>query len=144
MNIYKYFNNPKELDGYEKAQETVPSIFWDKYKYNINELRKRLKYITKSPKYACEYAEYIIHAPFPEGESYIAKNARYAYTYAAYVLKGPFPLGETAIATDSHFSYLYAQDVLKGPFPLGEKAIFSDESYKKLYVEFLEELKNKK
>ena len=138
MNIYNLHSKPESLDHFEKVTETNPAIFWDKYKDNKEELKKRQKHIAKSLKYAYRYAKDILKAPFPAGEEAIAKDYAkdyaYAYYYARDVLKGPFPAGEEAIAKSAEYSYYYVRDVLKGPFPAGEEAISKDAGYAKLYA----------
>ena len=63
LNLYKLHSNPKLLKYYDIADEKIPAIFWEKYKNNLVELKKR--------------------------EPAIAKNAEYAYFYAKYILKNP-------------------------------------------------------
>lgn len=91
MNLYKLHSDPKSLDLHDEARESIPHIFWGKYKNSLEELKKR--------------------------EDAIAKDSKYAYQYANDIIKGPFPKGEDSIATDSDYAYSYAEDVLKGPFP---------------------------
>ena len=100
MNIYKYYDKPGELRGYEQATMVVPELAYS--------------YAKKTGK------------RFPEGERAIAIEAYYAYGYAREVLEGRFPEGEAAIASDASYAYYYAMDVLKGRFPEGEAAIASD------------------
>ena len=97
MNLYNLHSNPESLDHFEKVTANNPAIFWERYKKNKEELKKR--------------------------EKYIAKSAQYSYYYAKNILKGPFPLGEEAIAKDTVYANEYAKEVLKGPFPAGEEAI---------------------
>ena len=127
MNLYKLHSKPESLDHYETVSNSNPDIFWDKYKNNPEELKKREKYIAKSTKYAYKYASEVLKGPFPAGEEIISKDIYFALEYAKYVLKGKkFPAGEEAISNDEQYSYLYARDILKGPFPLGEDAISKD------------------
>ena len=123
MNIYKLHSEPESLDHFEKATETNPDVFWEKYKNKPEELKKREKYIAKSADFSFYYAVDILSAPFPAGEEAIAKSAGYAYDYAADALKGPFPAGEAAIAKDEYFASLYAKNVLKKDFYLNGKLI---------------------
>ena len=67
MNLYNFHNTPESLYQYETVYETNPLFFWEKYKNNPEELRKR--------------------------EKYLAKDARCAYYYARDVLKGAIPRG---------------------------------------------------
>ena len=129
MNLYNLHSNPESLDLYGKVTETNPDFFWEKYKNKPEELKKREKYIAKSPFYAYSYAKNILKGPFPTGEEAIAKKAEYSYYYADTVIERPFPAGEEAIATDQYYAIEYAKDILKGPFPAGEAAIAKDYAY---------------
>ena len=79
MNLYKLHSNPESLDHFEKVTANNPAIFWEKYKKNKEELKKREKYIAKSPKHAYYYAQSILKGPFPLGEEAIAKDVVSAY-----------------------------------------------------------------
>ncbi|MGZ8924359.1 MAG: hypothetical protein ACXW2E_00615 [Nitrososphaeraceae archaeon] len=83
MNLYNYYNNPEQLQGYQTAIITMPDM-------------------------AYYHANNVLKGPFPEGEKAIATNAEYSYSYAVHVLKGPFPKGEPAITNEPAYSYLYA------------------------------------
>ena len=130
MNLYKLHSEPAALDHFEKVSETNPDVFWEKYKKNKEELKKREKHIAKNASFAHLYAKDVLKGPFPAGEeAIITKNdALYVNAYARDVLKGPFPAGEAAIAKSPHNAYHYAKDVLKGPFPAGEEAIAKKQS----------------
>lgn len=91
--------------------------------------------IISSAKYALLYANYILKAPFPAGESAIAQSPKYAYQYAKLVLKAPFPAGEPAIVKSPAFSFFYAQDILKAPFPAGESAIAQSPMFALYYAQ---------
>mgnify|MGYP003613337078 CR=1 FL=1 len=99
MNLYDLHSKPESLDYFEKISDNNPAIFWEKYKNKPEELKKREKYIAKSPKFA--------------------------YYYAQHVLFGPFPLGEKAISKDTDFARDYARDILKKDFYLNGKLIVS-------------------
>lgn len=83
MKLYDYHSDPMSLDNYSIANESVPELFWDKYKNNPVELKKK--------------------------EAMIAKVAQYAYWYAIDILNGSFPAGEAAIAKDVYYSVLYSR-----------------------------------
>ena len=123
MNLYNLHSDPESLNFYEKVSNNNPDFFWEKYKDNKEELKKREKHIAKSLKYAYRYAKDILKAPFPAGEEAIAKDARFAYSYAKDILKEPFKLGEEAIAKDARFASEYAKNVLKKDFYLNGKLI---------------------
>ena len=123
MNLYNLHSKPAALVHFEKVTETNPDFFWEKYKNNPEELKKREKYIAKSAQFAYYYARDVLKGPFPTGEEAIAKDAYYAFQYAKNILKGPFPAGEEAIAKNAGFAKLYAKRVLKKDFYLNGKLI---------------------
>ena len=123
MNLYKLHSKPASLDFYEKVSETNPYVFWEKYKKNKEELKKRETYIAKDAYSSFLYARDILQGPFPAGEEAIAKNSNFAYYYVEDVLKCPFPLGEEAIAKDEYFASEYAKNILKKDFYLNGKLI---------------------
>ena len=98
MNLYDLHSKPESLDHFEKATETNPDFFWEKYKKNKEELKKREKYIAKSAIHTYQYARDILKGPFPAGEEAIAKNAGFAKLYAKRVLKKDFYLNGKLIA----------------------------------------------
>jgi hypothetical protein len=132
MNLYNLHDNSESLDLHDEAHDQLPSVFWEKYKDNPAELKKREKYIAKDPVCSYYYARDVLKDPFKAGEAAIAKNAEYSYFYARDILKGPFKAGEAAIAASPVRSYMYAVYILKGPFKLGEEAISKSE-YKEQY-----------
>jgi hypothetical protein len=81
MNLYKLHSYPEELDFYDAAHEKIPFVFWEKYKDNPAELKKRENIIAKNAEYSCFYAENVLKAPFPKGEAAIAKDRYYADEY---------------------------------------------------------------
>ena len=123
MNLYKLHSDPTSLLHHDIAHEKVPAVFWDKYKDNPEELKKREAAIAKDPQYAYRYAYFVLEKSFPAGEAAIAKDPYYAYRYASDVLKKPFPAGEAAIAKDPRYARLYVRDVLKKDFYLNGKLI---------------------
>ena len=68
LNIYKYHTHPETLPLYKKAMECVPDLFWEKYKDNPEELKKREGAIAKSAKYSCLYAHDVLKTRFEAGE----------------------------------------------------------------------------
>ena len=134
MNLYNLHSKPESLDHFEKVTANNPEVFWEKYKKNKEELKKREKYIAKSPKFAYQYATDILKRPFPTGEEAIAKSAEFSFYYAEDVLQGPFKLGEDVISKNAEFSFYYAEDVLQGPFKLVEEAISKDADSAKQYA----------
>jgi hypothetical protein len=133
MNLYKFHAEPHKLEHHETAQDRIVELFWDTYKNNPEELKKREKAIARSSYYSYVYAMYVLQGPFNLGEPAIAKNTKYSYWYAKCVLNGPFKLGEPAIAREADDSYYYARNVLNGPFKLGEPAIAKSSRYKQKY-----------
>ena len=134
MNLYKFHSKPESLDYYGAMDQTNPHIFWEKYKNNTEELKKREKAISKDSRTAQRYAKDVLKRPFPAGEAAIATDTYYAYLYARDVLKGPFPAGEEAISKDAEYALGYAKYVLNGPFPAGEAAIAGDARYASYYA----------
>ena len=98
MNLYKFHSKPASLDHYGAMNETNPHIFWEKYKKDPEELRKREKYLAKDAKYAIGYARDVLKGPFPAGEEAISKVAEYAFGYARDVLEHDFYLDGKLIA----------------------------------------------
>ena len=98
MNLYKFHADPKSLLHHDIAHEKVPAVFWDKYKDNPEELKKREAAIAKDPQYAYRYAYFVLEKSFPAGEAAIAKDPYYAYRYASDVLKKGFYLNGKLIA----------------------------------------------
>ena len=143
MNLYKFYSNPEELNGYEDRIYYVPRLAFEALEENPNrEDKNRLEDgITKNPKYAFIYADSVLHAPFPKGEDAIAKSGYYSYWYAREILKGPFPKGEDVIAKDAERSCRYAVYILKGPFPKGEDVMRQNISVWDKYRQFLKGLK---
>ena len=123
MNLYNFHTVPESLLQYKTVSETNLHIFWDKYRNNKEELKKREKYIAADAEYAFYYARDVLKGPFPAGEVAIARDAEYAKDYAEYVLKGPFPAGEAAIAKDAGYAKDYAEYVLKADFYYNGKLI---------------------
>ena len=133
MNLYKMHDEPESIHGHDKSDKEIPDIFWEKYKNNPAELKKREDAIAKSAKFAYYYVYYILKGRFPKGEPAIAKSAKFACYYAQGVLKGPFPLGESAIAKNADYACNYAHFVLKHRFPEGEPAITKDKNWANRY-----------
>jgi hypothetical protein len=141
MNLYRYYNRPKELMGWEFRQE-IPAIVVNKLvKGNtasqvdptldrvdqINRLSPQvLRGIAENAELSYLFARFGIKGPWKPGEAAIAQDPTFAYKYAANVLYKRFPQGEKAIATDPINSFDYAASVIHGPWPAGEKAIAQD------------------
>ena len=111
LNIYDYHTNPESFTNREKVLDSVPDFFWEKYKNNPDELKKREKAIAKSAQYSYYYAYLILKGRFEAGEKSIATNAQYSYAYAIVVLKNRFEAGEKSIASNAHYSFLYNWDI---------------------------------
>ena len=98
MNLYNFHAKPKLLDGYDSVPENNPHFFWEKYRNNKEELKKREKYIAKDAEYSYDYARDVLRGPFPAGEEAISKNNFYANEYAVNVLGKDFYLNGKLIA----------------------------------------------
>ena len=139
MNLYKFYKNPEELNGFSQRIYYVPQLAYeilinDGYRGEKNALEKA---VSKSAKYSLEYARHVkrlYNRMFTEGEEAIAKDPWQSYLYAYTVLKGPFPKGEDAIAKDAENSYLYAVEILRGPFPKGEEAMKKEQGLWNEYI----------
>jgi len=112
MDLYSYYTDKSELLNYDKADDKLPFIFFDKYKQDRTLLADREDAIAKSPKYAYVYADNYIDGPWPKGEDAIATSARYSAFYAIHVLHGPFPKGEDIIL-GSEYAEAY-NDMFRG------------------------------
>ena len=123
MNLFAFHASPSSLLHHDAAHDSVPKLFWKKYKDNQEELKKREAAIAKDPEYAYAYAKDVLKSPWPKGEAAIAKDAHCAQWYANDVLKGPWPKGEAAIAENAHYSRSYAQVILKADFYYDGKLI---------------------
>jgi len=134
MNLYKLHSEPESMEYYGFHHDTVPALFWNMYKHDPNELKKRENVIAKDPEYAYMYATTILKDRFLLGEEAISKDFVYAHWYAREILCGRFPLGEEAIAKDPIHAYHYAKDILHDRFPLGEEAIARVPMYAKCYA----------
>ena len=108
MNLHNLHNEPKSLDHHDD-RDYLPSVAWEKYKNNHEELKKREKMWARDPQTAYWYAYNILKGQFELGEKAIAKDARYSYWYAANVLKKRFKLGEPAIKKTSMDWIAYAR-----------------------------------
>ena len=126
LNIYKYHTHPEVFSLYEKAMECIPEFFWEKYKNNPEELKKREGAVAKSAEYSYLYAVKVLKTRFEAGEKAMATDAWVSYRYAREVLKKRFEAGGKAVATNAEYAYWYARDVLKNRFEAGEKAIAID------------------
>lgn len=138
MNLFKLHTSPTSLDLFEPAHQVIPSLFWDKYVNQPDEIASRLHLIARSPQYALKYAVEILKGPFQEGEPAIATDATSAYTYSREILGNErFKLGEKAIASESGIAYLYAKNIIKGAFPEGEAAIATDTDNAYVYAVYV-------
>lgn len=149
MNLYNLHDNPKDLHKHSDADKEIIQVFWDTYKHDPHELKKREAVIAKNATAARCYATRTLRAPFPAGEKAIfadaietleyakafgirnaevekkiAKDSSLAYQYAKYVIKGRWPEGESAIAKSPITSFNYAHSVIKKPFPAGEEIMY--------------------
>ena len=139
MNLYKFYKNPEELNGYEDRIYYVPQLA---YEALINDDHRKDKdalenAVAKSAKYSVDYAWHVnrrFNKAFTEGEDTIAKDPWQSYMYAYRVLRGSFPKGENAIAKDAENSYLYAVEILKGPFLKGEEAMKKEQGVWNEYI----------
>ena len=111
MNLHNLVTDPSKLATYGKF-------------ISSEEAYERLQQGDKAP--------YLVKA--------VASDPRWAYEYAYYVIKGRWPEGEKAIASNPNCAYGYARYLIKGRWPEGEKAIASDPDWANLYRKFLNEI----
>ena len=83
MNIYDYFQQPNELDGFDRSEFIVPVEAFNKV------------YGTK--------------VRMPEYEAAIARDAKYSYHYAS-MIRERFELGEPAIEKSNDYEYVWLGD----------------------------------
>ena len=98
MNLYNLHEDPQSLLYFRETPEIVPDLFWDKYRYDKEELKKREREISKYAEYSYYYARYVLKGSFPAGEEAISKDAEYAKDYAEYILRADFYLDGKLIA----------------------------------------------
>jgi hypothetical protein len=125
MNLYDYYTNPSELEGFAERYRIVPSLVYNQILSSSENNKDLVELISTSPTYATRYAKEIIKGEFPAGEKAIATNPRQSLIYARDVIHKPFPLGEPIIATHDVVSVQYARSVLKGRFLLAEPVILT-------------------
>ena len=127
MNLYNFYKNPEELNGYEDRIYHVPVLAFVELlsKSKAKDKDKLEDAVAKSPEWSSKYAQRT-NKPFPKGEDAIGKNAMYSFEYARDILDGPFPKGEDAISKHTSAAFYYATNVLKTRWIPGEKAISSN------------------
>ena len=102
-NIYRYFDKPEELDGFEQSAFIIPEIAYDYcltvYRRNddTDPDQRAIDCIASNAYWSYMFADQIIEAPFPQGEPAIARKAMYSMRYAKHVLHDRFKLGEPII-----------------------------------------------
>jgi hypothetical protein len=148
VDLYRYYDAPDELIGYNQRQRLylLPDRIVGRAKCNAqvhlpyNLTAQEHQSLAASPHWALQYAR-LTNRRFPEVEDQIAQDPGWAYNYASDVIDGPWPPGEPAIATSPYISYLYARYAIQGPFPLGEKAIAQDPELMLDYQDFVKRQK---
>lgn len=127
LNIYNWFNNPIELDGYFA---NIPYLTETEYDISLflksNNLELYMDAIKARANYSFYYAKDILDGPFKDGEDAIATNAYYSFKYAEEILNGRFEKGEKIIATCPLEAVSYAIDILKERFIEAEQLIFTE------------------
>lgn len=127
LNIYKFYKEPKKLKFYDSI-DIIPDVFFEKYDKNVDELKKREKFILKSSKYAYLYAKTVIKGRWEDAEPYIAKNYLYAFLYAKEVIQDRWPEAEKYIFDTPYYAYWYAKDVIKERWPEAEQYIIKEKN----------------
>jgi hypothetical protein len=115
MNLYKFHSDPKSLNHYAEAQQSMPEVFVHDDTYQKDFIvrdftQKQIRAISKDPKWACLYAITALNRKrWPEAEPYIMKDPGYAYTYARSVIKKRWPEAEKYIRGDEHWWSMYIE-----------------------------------
>jgi len=82
MNLYKYHNNPEQLDGYEKRAFRVPELAYDLAMEKGKRVPEAEPAIMRNPYLAYHYAREVIGDRWPEAEPVIMRDPKLAYWYA--------------------------------------------------------------
>jgi hypothetical protein len=61
MNLYNLHSNSEELHHFGQAHEKISFLFWDKYKDNPEELKKREHAISKNARCSYLYAKDVLN-----------------------------------------------------------------------------------
>ena len=132
MDLYKLHSNPETLDGFDQ-QSNVPEILRDLAR-SKQDLAIEQK-IIKHPRFAYEYAEYVLDRRWPEAEKYIMKHPESAHRYANKFFKDGWPEAEQYIMTDPWPAYSYAKKFFKGVgWPEAEQYIMTDPTWAARYA----------
>ena len=138
MDLYKLHSNPETLDGFDQ-QSNVPEILRDLAR-SKQDLAIEQK-IIKHPRFAYEYAEYVLDRRWPEAEKYIMKHPESAHRYANKFFKDGWPEAEQYIMTDPTWAARYAIDVVERRWPEAEDDIIEDEEEWNEYTDTFPEAK---
>lgn len=115
MNLYNYYDEPNDLDGYLKSFRSDSWFFWEAFKRDKNSLRKHELPISKNPLYSFIYARDVLEGEFKKGENSISKSPEYAFKYAMDILQGRFKKGEETILNsdykDNYIAYLKGRGI---------------------------------
>lgn len=117
LNVYKKYDNPEELAGYNEKYPLLTAF--DKLtkkgllnQSDIDLLNVNKDIIKRYPKIAYYYARDIIKGRWEEAEPYIMKSPEWGYDYATYIIKGRWEDAEPYIMTDPANAYAYAENIL--------------------------------
>jgi hypothetical protein len=112
MNLYKLHSDPKSLNHYNEAQQSMPEVFVhdDTYRKDFivrDFTQKQIRAISKDPKWACLYAKTVLKRRWPEAEPYIMKDPGYAFIYAKDMIEDRWPEAEPYIMKDAEWWSFY-------------------------------------
>lgn len=142
MNFYNFYNNPKELNGYNDKVYHVPALAFEELKLRNgrydDDVNKLVSTLAKSAEYSYRFAHEIENDAFLAGEAAIARSAQYSFEYAKYVLFGRFKKGEPAIIKNPEYAFEYAADVLQRRWKEAEASIAEDPEALENYCHFFE------
>ena len=96
-----------------------------------------VKAVMQSPRHAIDYALYVIHGRWPEGEPYIMKDPRWAFHYARSVIHGRWPEAEPYIMKDAIAAKSYAYCFINGRWLEAEPHIMKDPSGAADYAHYI-------
>ena len=138
LNVFKYFNNPKELDRSDLIDHMLLDVLAAGELDSSDKARLEpvLHLIKRNPRMAMWYAAEIINQRWPEVEPIILKEPSQAYWYTRHVIKERWPEAEPVIMKDPLYAYKYARWIIRDRWPEAEPYIKQDGEQWARYAEF--------
>ena len=86
MNLYRYYTEPRDLNGYRDRDSHVPEYAYDELEalrnhMSTDQVEKYEKVISSSAMYSAKYAIYVLDDRFPLGEPAIKKVPEWRNLY---------------------------------------------------------------